>query len=188
MKIRNFLIKSVISPHGITDLSHSISNNLYPTLFKIQAVTIISSAIANSNNLSYLTDTAFLVSSIYHFRNDFTDLNINNFKIPKIITSALFIISCILYDKFLPYELGIDTIVLFMTLFHVPNHYKNNWKHIQKEPLLNFFIITFFTAFVNGATTLNPQLIFDSNAMTLIKSITISHIIYSEIYVRDKKV
>ena len=184
MNVKNFLIKNLIAPHGITDLPHSIINNKYTELTKIQVGTIcVSKIIAHTFKLNSILDLLFYTSTAYHFRNDFKNFKFKNIKIHKILASSIFISSCILCDKFIPLEIGADLVVLFMSFIHVPNHYKNYLKHMKKDPLLYFFIISFFTTLVNGATTLNPLLMFNENSILFFKAITISHVIYSEMYV-----
>lgn len=184
MNLKNFLIKNIIAPHGITDLTHSVMNNNYEKLFEIQKTTLIfSEIVTNFFHANTFYDLLFFAATSYHFRNDFKNVFIEDIKIPKIITSVVFIGTCISIDKIIPFEIGSDLLILFMSFIHVPNHYRNNWKHIQKDPVFSYLVIFIFTCFINGATNFNEYLIFNEQLLIFFKSIIISHIIYSEKYV-----
>ena len=181
MNLKSFIIKNIIAPHGITDLSHSLQNNLYPKLLTLNLVTFGSSEIiSNIFNANYLVDILFFASTVFHFRNDFKMIKINELEIPPIVSSSLFVSFCTFFDKIAFLELGSDILVIFMTLIHVPNHYKNSEKIINKDPLLFFIIMMFTLSFINSVTTLHPNLIINNDFGNLIKSIIVTHIIYSE--------
>ena len=72
-----------------------------------------------------------------------------------------------------------------MSLIHVPLHYKENWWHIKKKPLINFILIVTVTIFSN--VIYENYILTKNNLISqFVKSIVISHIIYNEKY--NKKI
>lgn len=180
MYIQKLLIKNIIAPHGMTDLTHSVIYDNYNNLLKIQLTSFtISEILTNTFHQKNILDFIFITTSIIHFRKDFNNIYIN---IPNVLKSFIFITSCL---YILPYEIGRYILLLFMSFIHVPNHYKNNYKYIKKEPILNFILLLAFTAFINYVDILHPELFANEQLITISKSIIISHVVYSEKYIND---
>lgn len=179
MKIIPFLINTVIAPHGITDIGHSIVTENSNNLLKIYGVNfgvtnLIINNLPDQNIMIYL----LLLSSVIHFRYDFPELKLNNFEIPRYLLASitLFFISII----------NSDLLVYYMIFFHVPNHFRLNDFHIKKLKFLNIFLY-FLTGLLcvyldsNFHDKLN-----NLNIINNIDAIIISHIIYQEKYVLNK--
>ena len=184
MNLKNFLIKNVIAPHGMTDLTHSLIYDNYDKLLKIQLATFtISELLTNTFHQNNILDFIFFATTVIHFRKDFNKINLD---IPNVLKSFIFIITCLYIDKIYPYEIGIDILLLFMSFIHVPNHYKNNYKYIKKDPIFNFLLLLAFISFINSVDNLHPELLVNEQVFTIAKSIIISHVVYSEKYINDK--
>ena len=188
MNLRNFLLKTVISPHGVTDLQHSLIYGYTEDLLRIQVVSLgFSEITANLIHTPIILDAAFVAASCIHFRNDFTfisdKLNTKNIRISPVFLSTIFSMGCIAIDEVLPYAIGMEILVLFMGLIHVPNHYRKNAVHLSKDPILAFMLIMFTTALINGITEVDPSVMINFQALTVAKSIVVSHVVYSETYV-----
>lgn len=184
--LTKFIINTFIAPHGMTDLSHSIMTNNYSNLLKIQFGTLGFATILNTVHLENINDILFLITTCIHFRDDFAVIKYKNVEIPKLLTSSSFVIFCLVIDKLpLSITIGTDLLLLFMTFIHVPNHYKNNFKHIEKDFVLNFLILFFCAFFISSIDNLHPELLYDNNVLTFIKTIVISHVIYSEKYIKN---
>jgi hypothetical protein len=183
MNLKKILIKNFIAPHGITDLTHSIIYDNYDKLLKIQLATFtISELLTNAFHQKIILDFIFFTTTIIHFRKDFNTINID---IPNVLKSFIFVSTCLYIDKLFPYEFGIDMLLLFMSFIHVPNHYKNNYKYIKKEPVLNFLLLLAFTGCINSVDNLHPELLVSEQVLTITKSIIISHVVYSEKYITN---
>jgi len=84
MNLKNFLIKNIIAPHGITDLTHSVMNNNYEKLFEIQKTTLIfSEIVTNFFHANTFYDLLFFAATSYHFRNDFKMYSLKILKFQK---------------------------------------------------------------------------------------------------------
>ena len=183
MILRNTLIKNVIAVHGITDLTHSILYNNLPKLLVLQnSVYFFSKKMMNR----HANDILFLISSIIHFRHDFPSLKIKNITIPSSFVSAFFLFSCILLERIFPFNIGSSIFILYMTINHVPNHYKRNLFHMKKDEPLNVFVITFFTIFINAFAEYYHSYFYDFYNNYLFRSLVISHTLYSELFIHYK--
>ena len=163
--IKTKIITTIIAPHGITNLIHSLQDNKVKPLIAINSICISGSLL--SNNYNNINDIIFIIASLCHFRHDFNFLTENQQvkTICSIMTILLFILN---NDLFFPY----------MTCLHVPNHYKNNWIYIKQNKLRNLAIIIGFTLITS---ILGNDIIYHSDRLYQIyKGIVISHIIYEE--------
>lgn len=186
MKLVPFIVKNIIAPHGITDISHALMTNNNKELFFINLFNVgFVETVVTPLNLSTQYDIIFFIATIIHFKDDFSNIKIKNFVFPKYISSTLFIAICLLINKIIPYNLGYDLLLGYMTIVHVPNHYRENWFHIKKDIILNFLIIMFTIAFFNGISDSFPELINNSHMISVSKAIIISHIFYQEKYIKN---
>jgi hypothetical protein len=66
------IISTIIAPHGITDITHSIQENKIKELLSIYSITNIANYYISyvNNNLQLLLNISFLYFSIIHFRHD----------------------------------------------------------------------------------------------------------------------
>ena len=157
MKLAPFIVNNIIAPHGITDISHALMTNRNKELFLINLFNVgFVETIVTPLNLSNQYDILFFIATIIHFKNDFSNIKIKNLILPRYVSSALFIIACLFINKIIPYNLGYDMLLGYMTIIHVPNHYRENWFHIKKDLILNFLIIMFTIAFFNGISDSFP--------------------------------
>ena len=184
MILKNALIKNVIAVHGITDLTHSILYNNLPKLLVLQnSVYFFSKKMLNR----HVNDILFLVSSVVHFRHDFPSLKIKNITLPPCFLSAFFLFGCIFLEKIMPFNIGSSIFILYMTLNHVPNHYKRNMFHMKQDEPLNIFVISFFTVFVNAFADYYHHYFYDFYNNYLFRSLVISHTLYNEYFIHYKK-
>jgi len=186
MKIVPFVVKNVIAPHGMTDLTHSILTERVPQLMTINALTIVGSKIITPFNKNILLDIIFVVSSIIHFRKDFPKIKIKFNTIPKWVACSCFLIGCVFTKYKINSELGVNIFLAYMTFLHVPNHYRFNWKYIKKNILLNIFLLTSFPVLFNLILKYFQINVTGNGFANLMKAFIISHIIYDELYVADK--
>ena len=173
-KISPLIINNLISPHGITDISHSIETNNFKNLLKINLSSYFLIDFLNRTNLDIISNLIFLFYSIIHFKNDFLLVK------KKKLFSLLFIFSIIIIN-YINFTLAYSYFLFYMALIHVPLHYKENFWHIKKRPSLNLMLILFVSTISN--IIYGEYLILKKPIITnSIKSIVISHIIYNEIY------
>lgn len=159
----------IIAPHGITDLVHAIQNNKIGQINKIYVTTTGSVLLLDMFDQHFFIEFLFFACSIMHFQHD---VPLNNKTMRYFITVSMFV-SCILYDPNLLY--------FYLTLIHVPNHYKTNWTMLDKTKELSIFIIsttTFASLLVTNELSFENIFFID-----LIKGIIMSHIIYQEKYI-----
>ena len=188
MKLTPFIVKNIIAPHGITDISHALMTNRNKELFLLNLFNVgLAETIVTPFSLSNHYDVIFFIATIIHFKNDFSNIKIKNFVFPKYISSALFIAICLLINKVIPYNLGYDILLGYMTIIHVPNHYRENWFHIKKDLVLNFLIMMFTIAFFNGISDSFPELMDNIYMINAGKAIIISHIFYQEKYIKNNQ-
>ena len=188
MKLAPFIVKNIIAPHGITDISHALMTNRNKELFLINLFNVwFVETIVTPLNLSNQYDILFFIATIIHFKNDFSNIKIKNLILPRYVSSALFIIACLFINKIIPYNLGYDMLLGYMTIIHVPNHYRENWFHIKKDLILNFLIIMFTIAFFNGISDSFPDLMNSLYTINAGKAIIISHVFYQEKYIKNNK-
>lgn len=188
MKLVPFILKNIIAPHGITDMSHALLNNNSKELFLINFANIVCvEAFFYPLNMTTEYDIVFFIATIIHFRNDFPNIKINNYLFPKYISSSLFIIICLILNNVIPFNIGYDFLLTYMTIIHVPNHYRENWFYIKKDVILNFLLIMISCAFFNSIYENNPTIINNVHLINVAKAIIISHIYYQEKYILKDK-
>lgn len=164
------IITTVIAPHGITNLIHGIQANKLKPLIAINSICISGSVL--SHNYNNFNDIIFLLGSVVHFRHDFKFLTKNQ-QIKTFCSIFMIFLFLLKNDLFFPY----------MTLLHVPNHYKNNWIYIKQNKIRNLAIILSFTIL---STLLGNEVVFYTDKFYQIyKGIIISHIIYEEYFVHN---
>ena len=109
MKLVPFIVKNIIAPHGITDISHALMTNNNKELFFINLFNVgFVETVVTPLNLSTQYDIIFFIATIIHFKDDFSNIKIKNFVFPKYISSTLFIAICLLINKIIPYNLGYE--------------------------------------------------------------------------------
>jgi hypothetical protein len=159
----------IIGPHGITDLIYAIE---YKKIF--QLVGVYSSTMMFFNWLHIkqyerVINTLFMSLSAFHFKND---VPINN-KYIQLFFSVLFVSSL--------KTIGLPAFLLYMCLLHVPNHYLTYFDLLKKHKILSF--LTIITTMI---TLSNNNLLNESYTPNIVKSIIISHILYEELFLKEK--
>ena len=103
INIAKFLIKNVIAPHGVTDLTHSIQTNNTNNLVQLEIINLgICELCTNVLHFNNLYDIIFFIFTTIHFRYDFPNITYNNIKLPKYFSSASYIFFCLfLYNLLL---------------------------------------------------------------------------------------
>lgn len=183
------ILKNIIAPHGVTDMSHAIMTNNNKKLFLINLFNVgVVETVVHPLNLFIEYDIIFFIATIIHFQNDFSNIKFNDIVFPKYISSTIFVISCLVLNNIIPFNLGYDILLSYMTLIHVPNHYRENWFHIKKDIALNFLLLLFTCAFFNSVYDLYPDLLNNNHIINVGKSIIISHIFYQEKYIKNKNI
>ena len=126
-------ILGVISPHGSTDIIHASQNGLVPKLFQIQAVNVFITQSLQQLDQGRILDVAFFFLSALHFRHDFRFVK----SVPK---AALILLMFNIPEFAITWFLcGVpefnlkDVFLFYMTMIHVPNHYRMSWKFIKKH-------------------------------------------------------
>ncbi len=168
--IHKHIISTIIAPHGITDLIHSVQNNCTNELLSINSISIVGSSLLSETN-PMLLNNLFILSSVIHFRHD----------MPKQIYIPDYILSFILIQLAINYNYNI--LFVYMILSHVPNHYKTNWIYIKENSFTNIYFISIFTFFLTYIGLTFPYLYESKMIFDISKGIVISHVIYNEIYI-----
>lgn len=158
-------LSTVIAPHGITDLIHAQQNKLVLQLCSINIASIVGSTVVDSSIL----DKLFFLFSAWHFRNDMPA----NYFVPNFIISGSMLFLLINMNPFF--------FILYMLLFHVPNHYLMNFKMLNKNPNNSVLIICMFSTI--SAILGETAIIYNPLVHTIGKGIILSHIIYQELFV-----
>ena len=185
MKLVPFIVKNIIAPHGITDMSHALMNNNNRELFNLNLINVgIVELLIEPFHLNTSYDILFILFTILHFHYDFPTLQIKQRKIPAIVSCSAFLFSCILLNNLLPFNIGFDILLTYMTFIHVPNHYRENWFHIKKDIVLNFLLILITCCFFNSILDYHPDILSNQHVIDISKAIIISHIIYGEKYIK----
>lgn len=175
MKIVPFITKSIIAPHGITDLSHSILTNNLNNLIKIYGINFsITNLIINRFQNPYLINSILLFSSVLHFNHDFNNYIYFNNKYNSFILLSIILFLSVKNNLLL---------FFYMIIFHIPNHYKINMFHIKKLKKLNIILYLFITLIIFYLDINHKYLYFNKFFINNIKSIIISHILYQELYI-----
>ena len=179
MKLVPFLINTVIAPHGITDIGHSIITDNSNNLLKIYGINFaITNLLINNLENNNLMTILLLSSTIIHFRYDFPKISFNNYQIPRYLLVS---VSLLLF-----HAINSDLLIYYMVLFHVPNHFKLNDFHIRKLKLFNI-LIYFFTGALCLYIDNNYHEVFNNiNIINNIESIIISHVLYQEKYIMNE--
>ena len=170
--IHKHIITTIIAPHGITDLIHSVQHNTTNQLLSFNSASILTSCLLSHHNSAYLNDL-FIFSSIIHFRHDMPNLSI----IPNYIFSCLLLKSAIDFNH--------NILFFYMLLSHIPNHYKTNLIYIKQKTFLNVSFIFIFTILLTYIGLTNPYLYDSKIIFDISKGIVISHVIYNEIYIHN---
>ena len=95
--------------------------------------------IINPYNLDNILNIIFLTSSIIHFSHDMPHLKFNQNYISKyLLATLLFFSSCFI---------GLDLIIYYMVIIHVPNHYISNKDVVFNDLKTNIFFDQIFFSF-----------------------------------------
>jgi hypothetical protein len=188
MKLTPFIIKNIIAPHGITDLSHSLLTNNHKKLLLTNVInTGFVELFVQPLDLNLFYNIVFFLATIIHFRNDFPNLQIKKITLPNYLFSGSFVTSTFLLNEFTQSDIGSNFLLVYMTFIHVPNHYKESWFYMKKNIPLNVFLISILCIVMELLTLINPNMLHDVNMMNIAKSIIISHIMYQEVHVLNNK-
>ena len=172
--IVNKIINGIIAPHGMTDLIHAQQNNYVNELYKINLLSIGSSLISHQC-MPQILNSMFFLSSIIHFRHDMPKIK----NIPRYLLSIIVIFGLFLFEP--------NFFLVYMCFLHVPNHYKLSWFFLKKEKIRSLITILVSTfLFLKGGNLFNLNLQHHL-ALSVVKSLVISHIIYEECFIHLSK-
>lgn len=181
------VILGIISPHGSTDLIHATQNGLVPKLLQIQAANMAGFQLLTQLHQETIIDCIFLLMSIVHFRHDIISLKqfSTNFWIIALFTIPEIVFHWVLFGL-QPLNAN-DLFLLYMTFLHVPNHYYMSWNFIKKQKGETAFLLGLFTMlFLYFGETLNFSNM-NIQVLALVKSFVVSHVVYNEKYIHNKK-
>lgn len=163
----------IIGPHGITDLIHAIE---YKKIFKLLSVygsSVTFFRFMQINSYENTMNSIFLMISALHFRHD-VPLQ-NNFM--QLFFTILFTMNL---DK-----IGFPLFLVYMSFLHVPNHYLTYSDLIKKRKRLSYLSILFISIILS-CTTYNTMNLYN-NKKYLLEGFITGHIIYEELYSKNKK-
>lgn len=158
----------IIGPHGIIDLLYAYE---YKKVFQLVSVYSLNSFFIrwlHIKKYETVINSIFLTMSAIHFRND---VPIDN-KYIQLFVSTLFILNLKI--------IGLPLFLLYMCLLHVPNHYLTYKELISSYKYLSYLIISSVSILLCN----NQHHI--ENSSWLIKSVIISHILFEELYSKEK--
>lgn len=158
----------IIGPHGIVDLLYAYE---YKKVFQLVSVYGINSIFfkwLHIKKYETVINSIFLTLSAIHFRND---IPINN-KYIQLFFSIFFLLNL--------KTIGLPIFLLYMCLLHVPNHYLTYKDLMAKYKYLSYLMISSVSILLCH----NQDHI--KNTSWLIKSIIISHILFEELYSKEK--
>ena len=181
------VILGIISPHGSTDLIHATQNGLVPKLLQIQAANMAGFQLMTQLKQEKIIDLIFLLTSILHFRHDFISLKqlSTNFWIMALFTLPEIVFHWVLFG--IPSLNVSDLFLLYMTFLHVPNHYYMSWNFIKKQKKETAFLVGLFSMlFLYFGETLHFSNM-NIQVLALVKSFVVSHVVYNEKYIHNKK-
>lgn len=168
--VKGKIISTIVAPHGITDLIHSVQSNKTTPLLYINSACVTTSVVSSLQpNIELGYNIFFLLGSVIHFRHDYPKTD------SQVLEIALSLATIVLFSQYQ------DLFYFYMTLLHVPRHYLSNWKHIKKNKEANICLIVFFT-------TLCFSTIVDVFSQPLLlyriyRGIIMAHVIYQELYI-----
>ena len=165
--IAKLINTAIIAPHGVTDLVHAMQMNTTRPLYLINLVTTGAFALAGHAGLSNISNFPFVYASLMHFRRDIPLEN----KYAQYCVIAFIVALGIQYN---------DLFYLYMVLRHVPRHYAENWKYMEKMPMFSIFLLVATTIVSMKMGTMIPM---DDTYFDLIKGVIVSHILYEERYI-----
>ena len=177
LPIQKHLLTAVIAPHGITDIIHSAQHNTTSELIGLHGLSFASSWFLSHHNTMILDDV-FIVSSIIHFRHDMPDFQ--EWYIPKYVWSVLLMMLSIHHDP--------NILFRYMVIMHVPNHYKMNWKFIEKNPRKNIGLVVVFSLLMISLGQSFPWMFESKLLFDISKGIVISHVLYNEKHIHHNPV
>jgi len=160
----------IIGPHGITDLIYAIEYKKIFQLISVYASTLTFFNWLHIMRYDQIINTLFITLSAIHFKND---VPINN-KYVQLFISALFVSNL--------KTIGLPIFLLYMCLIHVPNHYLTYLDLLKQNKKISFLTI------IASILTLcsNNNLLNNVQSPTIIKAIIVSHILYEELYSKEK--
>tara|TARA_B100000035_G_scaffold294256_1_gene284381 strand:+ start:5499 stop:6032 length:534 start_codon:yes stop_codon:yes gene_type:complete len=169
--IIKYITTGIIAPHGITDLIHAEQNKNIVSLLNIYVSTNSLFFFLETVHLSEIINVILFTSSIVHFQRD---VPIENKNVRYFFTASM-----LLYFIFI----NSSNIFIYLSLIHVPNHYKNSWYFLKNNKIKTFLILILTTTVslvfgMNYYELYENPMIFD-----IIKGIIISHILYEELYI-----
>lgn len=168
-----FLLNFFLAPHGITDLIYAYKINNLSTLFYYYFFCMILTNKIYHKNKKILFYLFYLISN-YHFRNDFNNQFISIILFNLIVKNSIVRIKS-------EYIINPNLFILYMSFFHVYNHYKKSWYFIKNCKLFSIILIIlngFMSDFIFKSIKKNP------NKIKYIIGIILAHISYSEKYIR----
>lgn len=165
--VANFINTAIIAPHGVTDLIHALQFNRLQPLYAINLATTATFAFMGHAGLSDLANISFILASLLHFRHD---VPLENKFMQYAIISAIIVAGI----------QNTDIFYLYMILRHVPRHYAENWKFMEKFPLFTILLLSITTFATMKMESIMPM---DETHFDLIKGVIVAHIIYEEKYI-----
>tara|TARA_B100001989_G_C24536563_1_gene464756 strand:- start:50 stop:634 length:585 start_codon:yes stop_codon:yes gene_type:complete len=163
----------IIAPHGMTDLIHAEENNKQKQVHLTYISCLISGLFLNNAN-SQIFDALFLIVSIIHFSHDLPFKN----RLIQILLSSIFVLDL--------EKIDFSFFIYYMIFIHVPNHYNRFEKLLKKYKKKSFTYIfgtglLIFILFQN-----NPNIVEQKLVLDISKCIIVGHIIYEELYAKEK--
>ena len=158
----------IIGPHGITDLIYALKNKKILQLFGVYSFSSYFFNWLHIKQYESISNSLFLGLSAIHFKDD---IPINN-KYIQLFLSVLFIANL--------KTIGLPIFLLYMCLVHVPNHYLSHKDLLSKNKSLSYILISSVSLLL-----CNSQNHIEHNTW-FIKGIIASHILFEELYCREK--
>jgi hypothetical protein len=124
--LRIWSINHIIAPHGITDIVHAHVHKQYPVLTAVYTGSTATGWLLHTGHNDIYLYSIFTILSIVHFRNDFV--------LPKWVLSTSVLLLMLQQST-------IDSLLFYMLVVHVPNHYKMAWSYINKERIMTTVLL-----------------------------------------------
>jgi hypothetical protein len=168
--LMKYTITGLIAPHGMTDYIHAFKNNTLLELNGLYALTTGSFVLLDQIDQSALINIIFIFSSIFHFQRDVPLEK----KPQRCFIITMFFLFCFLVNN--------EFLLYYMSVVHVPNHYRINWDLMKKLPLQSIGLLSVSTFLI---MVLGQQFYSEENMLMndVLKGIVVSHILYEELYI-----
>lgn len=176
--IGKYALHHIIAPHGLTDIIHAIEFKKIPDLIITYSTSFGVHYVLNYCNKQKINVLLFLLSSAFHFRLDMPYLHHNKLYKPfvQLFESVLLIFFFVLGNIHSYYGF-----LLYMCIFHVPNHYRMNFQYLWKNGNMTLFLFSLFHLF----SYISMKKMHIEKYKLFFQSIIVGHIFYHEFCVRN---